>query len=188
MKIPGYSILTVSCCYARIYEPSTDAHTGLLVPVWDFFGSRKIDSEYDGETYSDTTDWPTWSFLTINAVDGSIIDRSLDTIDRHGVVALQFLQLYHNPKVIYLPLSGYRFHLAFTGRIMVVMDNYNTPVQAIEPFLWTFGDGTAVLLSSMLLLLLFSDLPKMTQSLISADPATKKKWLLESPVCLYYIQ
>ena len=63
--------------YARIYEPSTDAHTGLLVPVWDFFGSRKIDSEYDGETYSDTTDWPTWSFLTINAVDGSIIDRSL---------------------------------------------------------------------------------------------------------------
>ena len=48
-----------------------------LVPVWDFFGSRKIDSEYDGETYSDTTDWPTWSFLTINAVDGSIIDRSL---------------------------------------------------------------------------------------------------------------
>ena len=63
--------------YTRIYEPSTDAHTGLLVPVWDFFGSRKIDSEYDGETYSDTTDYPTWSFLTINAVDGSIIDRSL---------------------------------------------------------------------------------------------------------------
>ena len=43
-----------------------------------------------------------------------------------------------------------------------VMENYNTPVQAIEPFLWTFGDGTAVLLSSMLLLLLFSDQPKMT--------------------------
>ena len=42
------------------------------------------------------------------------------------------------------------------------MESYDTPVQAIEPFLWTFGDGTAVLLSSMLLLLLFSDLPKMT--------------------------
>ena len=45
---------------------------------------------------------------------------------------------------------------------MTVMENYNTPVQAIEPFLWTFGDGTAILLSSLLLLLLFSDLPKMT--------------------------
>ena len=72
-----YNIDRIVLGYARIYEPSTDAHTGLLVPVWDFFGSRKIDSEYDGETYSDTTDWPTWSFLTINAVDGSIIDRSL---------------------------------------------------------------------------------------------------------------
>lgn len=72
-----YNIDRIVLGYARIYEPSTDAHTGLLVPVWDFFGSRKIDSEYDGETYSDTTDYPTWSFLTINAVDGSIIDRSL---------------------------------------------------------------------------------------------------------------
>ena len=72
-----YSINRIVLGYARIYEPSTDAHTGLLVPVWDFFGSRKIDSEYDGETYSDITDYPTWSFLTINAVDGSIIDRGL---------------------------------------------------------------------------------------------------------------
>lgn len=72
-----YDIDRIVLGYARIYEPSTDAYTGLLVPVWDFFGSRKIDSDYDGESYSDTTDYPTWSFLTINAVDGSIIDRSL---------------------------------------------------------------------------------------------------------------
>lgn len=72
-----YDIDRIVLGYARIYEPSTDAHTGLLVPVWDFFGSRQIDSEYDGQTYSDTTDYSTWSFLTINAVDGSIIDRSL---------------------------------------------------------------------------------------------------------------
>lgn len=28
--------------YARIYEPSTDAHTGLLVPVWDFFDPARL--------------------------------------------------------------------------------------------------------------------------------------------------
>ena len=72
-----YDIDRIVLGYARIYEPSKDAHTGLLVPVWDFFGTRKIESEYDGESYSDTTDYPTWSYLTINAVDGSIIDRSL---------------------------------------------------------------------------------------------------------------
>ena len=72
-----YDIDRIVLGYARIYEPSTDAHTGLLVPVWDFFGSRKVEGDYDGESYSDVTDYPTWSFLTINAVDGSIIDRDL---------------------------------------------------------------------------------------------------------------
>lgn len=72
-----YNIDRIVLGYARIYEPSTDAHTGLLVPVWDFFGTRKIESDYYGDNYSDTTDDPTWSYLTINAVDGSIIDRGL---------------------------------------------------------------------------------------------------------------
>ena len=72
-----YDIDRIVLGYARIYEPSKDAHTGLLVPVWDFFGTRKVESEYDGESYSETTDYATWSYLTINAVDGSIIDRSL---------------------------------------------------------------------------------------------------------------
>lgn len=59
------------------------------------------------------------------------------------------------------------------------MEAYDTPVQAIEPFLWTFGDGTAVLLSSLLLLLLFSDLPKMTPlTPFQLVRTTKKKWLL----------
>ena len=57
-------------------------------------------------------------------------------------------------------------------------ETYDTPVQAIEPFLWTFGDGTAVLLSSLLLLLLFSDLPKMTPvTPYQLIRTTKKKWL-----------
>lgn len=72
-----YDIDRIVLGYARIYEPSKDAHTGLLVPVWDFFGTRKTESEYDGESYTDITDYPTWSHLTINAIDGSIIDRSL---------------------------------------------------------------------------------------------------------------
>ena len=72
-----YDIDRIVLGYARIYEPSTDPHTGLLVPVWDFFGSRKVEGDYDGNSYSDITDYPSWSFLTINAVDGSTIDRDL---------------------------------------------------------------------------------------------------------------
>lgn len=72
-----YNIDRIVLGYARIYEPSTDAHTGVLIPVWDFFGSMTSESEYNGETESNTSKDPNESFLTINAVDGSIIDRNL---------------------------------------------------------------------------------------------------------------
>lgn len=79
-----------------------------------------------------------------------------------GIVRYNFFGFFCNPKVIFTFFLEFVLSFLLTGRIMVVMDNYNTPVQSIESFLWTFGDGTAVLLSSMLLLLPFSDLPKMT--------------------------
>ena len=79
-----------------------------------------------------------------------------------GIVHYNFFGYFRNPKVIFTFLLEFVLSFLLTGRIMVVMENYDTPVQAVEPFLWTFGDGTAVLLSSLLLLLLFSDLPKMT--------------------------
>ena len=100
-----------------------------------------------------------------------------------GIVRYNFFGFFRNPKVIFTLFLEFVLSFLLTGRIMVVMDNYNTPVQAIEPFLWTFGDGTAVLLSSMLLLLLFSDLPKMTP----VTPYHQEEMALR-PVCLYYIR
>ena len=113
-----YNIDRIVLGYARIYEPSTDAHTGILIPVWDFFGSMTSESEYNGETESNTSKDPNESFLTINAVDGSII---------------------RNPKVVFIFLLEFVLSFLLTGRIMVVMETYDTPVQAIEPFIWTFG-------------------------------------------------
>lgn len=52
--------------YARISEADS-YDTGLLIPVWDFQGRR---------TYGNgLTDYG--SLLTVNAIDGSVIDRSL---------------------------------------------------------------------------------------------------------------
>lgn len=59
-------------------------------------------------------------------------------------------------------LLGFVLSYLLSTRIMVVIEAYHTPVQAVEPFLWTFGDSTAILLSSLLLLLLFADLPGLT--------------------------
>lgn len=52
--------------------------SGLLIPVWDFFGkyTQYID-QGNGKTMECVMDEPYRSLLTINAIDGSIIDRSL---------------------------------------------------------------------------------------------------------------
>jgi len=49
--------------------------SGLLVPVWDFFGTMTYISEVNGQTKKMTT--ASEPILTINAIDGSIINRSL---------------------------------------------------------------------------------------------------------------
>lgn len=55
--------------YARVLKQD-ETGVGLLVPAWDFFGTV---TDADGTVYDEGDR----SLLTINAVDGSIIDRSL---------------------------------------------------------------------------------------------------------------
>lgn len=55
--------------YTRISEADS-YDTGLLIPVWDFKGTVQ-------DQYSEKTGGNYGSVLTINAIDGSIVDRSL---------------------------------------------------------------------------------------------------------------
>lgn len=59
----------------RIIEQNNQAR-GLLVPVWDFLGTRTAYFEDDGQLKSYTHKDAAQSWLTINAIDGSVIDRS----------------------------------------------------------------------------------------------------------------
>lgn len=63
--------------YMRIYNPSDDNRSGVLVPVWDFFGGFEQEMKEGDVIYSDKTYYPYDSRITINAVDGTVIDRSL---------------------------------------------------------------------------------------------------------------
>lgn len=105
--------------------------------------------------------------------------RKTDMRQVLAVVRYNFMGFWKNPRVILTFLLGFVLCYLLSSRVMVVIEAYKTPVQAMEPFLWTFGDATSILLSSLLLLLLFSDLPKLSP----ASPyylirMTKKKWLL----------
>ena len=63
----------------RIAQPDSDEY--LIVPVWDFYGSSILSSERaeytDEEYWEKISHFYGRSFLTINAIDGSIIDREL---------------------------------------------------------------------------------------------------------------
>ena len=95
-----------------------------------------------------------------------------------GIVHYNFFGYFRNPKVIFTFLLEFVLSFLLTGRIMVVMENYDTPVQAVEPFLWTFGDGTAVLLSSLLLSAVLRPAKDDTSYSISVNSNNKEKMAL----------
>ena len=73
-----FHINEVRLGYMRIKEKN-NSDVGTLVPVWDFFGSQTCKQEGDRELID-----PEWTmagkydcWLTINAMDGSIIDRGM---------------------------------------------------------------------------------------------------------------
>lgn len=65
-------ITDVRLSYMRVREKDS-LEEGNLIPVWDFFGSRDIYQDGQNEPY--TENQANLSFLTINAMDGTIIDR-----------------------------------------------------------------------------------------------------------------
>lgn len=75
-----FHLTDVKLGYMRIYDPQ-HPDTGQLVPVWDFMGWQECtgalptDGKYK-ETYEYTNENPYTSYMTINAIDGSIITRS----------------------------------------------------------------------------------------------------------------
>lgn len=95
-----------------------------------------------------------------------------------AVVKFNFLGFFHNPKVILTFLLGIVLSFLLSEKVMRIVTYFQTPMQAAEPFIWTFGDTTAVLCSALLLLLIFSDLPKLSDaSMFYLIRTTKKRWL-----------
>ena len=59
----------------RITDPATRS-SGLVIPVWDFFGNVTTAFKNGEKSYSESDDDPLNSVLAINAIDGTLVDRS----------------------------------------------------------------------------------------------------------------
>jgi uncharacterized protein YcfL len=72
-----FNILRAELGLMRIMEKN-NPDTALLIPVWDFFGDVTHDyTDGNGKKQADTIHDMYTSHLTINAIDGSVIDRRL---------------------------------------------------------------------------------------------------------------
>ena len=95
-----------------------------------------------------------------------------------AAVGYNFLGFFKNSRTIITFLFSIVVCFLLTGRVMEAVERFGTSMQAAEPFIWTFGDATAILLISLLLIFLFSDLPKLTAfTPFYLMRMTKKKWL-----------
>lgn len=95
-----------------------------------------------------------------------------------AAVRYNFLGFWRNSRTVVVFLLSVIVCWLLSGRVIEVAEHYQTTMQAAEPFIWTFGDATAILFVSLLLIVLFSDLPKLSPfTPFYLVRMTKRRWL-----------
>lgn len=83
-----------------------------------------------------------------------------------------------NPRIWMTFLLAAVLCLMLSDQIISRAVKYETILQVFEPFIWTYGDASSVMLSSLLLILLFADMPFISQATPYWLVRTKRKvWL-----------
>lgn len=68
-----------------------------------------------------------------------------------------------NPRIVITFLLAFVLCLLLSDEVMTQAQRYETALQILEPFIWTYGDAASVMLSSLLLIVLFADMPFVNQ-------------------------
>ncbi len=76
-----------------------------------------------------------------------------------SVTAYNFRLWRKNPRVIITFALAFILCFLLSDKAVKFAREYETTIQIVEAFVWTFGDANSILLSSLLLVLLFADMP-----------------------------
>lgn len=76
-----------------------------------------------------------------------------------SVAAYDFRQWRRNPRIIVTFCLAFILCFLLSDKAADFAREYETATQIAEAFVWTFGDANSILLSSLLLLMLFADMP-----------------------------
>lgn len=75
------------------------------------------------------------------------------------VVAYNFRQWHRNSRIIVTFSLAFILSFLLSDKAVTFAEAHHTTMQLAEPFIWTFGDSDSILLISLLLILLFTDMP-----------------------------
>ena len=108
----------------------------------------------------------------------------MKTIKRSfSVAGYNFRQWHKNPRIFITFALAFILCFLLSDKAVKFAEEYGTTMQLVEAFVWTFGDSNSILLSSLLLVLLFADMPFLSSGtpfyLVRID---RKTWLLGQAV------
>lgn len=97
-----------------------------------------------------------------------------------GLVAMaNFRRWRKNPQILLAFGLGFVVCFLLSDKVLVFAREHDTFVQILEPFIWTFGDANSILVISLLLLLLFADMPNLGNEVpLFLIRINRKIWLL----------
>ncbi len=76
-----------------------------------------------------------------------------------SVAFYNFRQWHKNPRIFITYALAFILCFLLSDKAVNFAREYKTTMQIVEAFVWTFGDSNSILLSSLLLVLLFADMP-----------------------------
>lgn len=76
-----------------------------------------------------------------------------------SVMRYIFRGWHKNPRIMITFCLAFILCFLLSDKAVQFAREYETTMQIVEAFVWTFGDANSILLSSLLLLLLFADMP-----------------------------
>lgn len=102
------------------------------------------------------------------------------------LVALgNFRRWRRNPRIFLVFCLGFVVCFLLSDKVLTFAGEHDTILQIMEPFIWTFGDANSILILSLLLLLLFSDMPNLGNEVpLYLIRINRRIWLLGQVVYL----
>ena len=96
-----------------------------------------------------------------------------------SISAYNFMRWRGNARIITVFLLDFILCYLLTDKAVQFAASHETTMQIFESFIWTFGDSNAILLTSLLLMILFADMPFIT----TATPfyllrTTRRLWVM----------